>query len=654
MKSRILSLAAVAGLLVATGCSGGGSGTAANGIMPVQPPATTGSTKGTSSISASFEIPAAVVKKSLANVGRSAKYLSPGTGGLDILLGNGSPFSASAGASGTAQITQQVSPVNEAVTETSTGVSTASGVPPTGPFTFAAGAQTTVSVLASSYQNGPPAIGQTFTIVDQSSIPGQTHVSAVFTVTGIAASGTVVQGVFNASQSATVVGGQTIKAGCPDYIVQTSTYAGLAAASSCPPLTAGGALVNSTGILANGPIVQFSNSTGIGNTNGPSVTFPSGSLLQFTQTGNAGGQQFVVGSQNLPGALTPAALAPGTVSGIISASITGGTAGTYSYTFAPSTNPGYYTFTFNANGLKASTTYVLGVVALDYAKNFVLSENQAAITTTAGGIATTAFTLKPVVNGVYVPTPVPVFPPADGSGLPAPIAGTATPSFETTIFAVDEMNYIIPNQSASATGATPDNAPAAGAFITLGQKVATSAIFKIYGATDQGASPFNGGTVGTPILASNLTPIPVAGLAVLAPVNTASAGATLLIGATVSDIPLTAFAGTLINDASTPTAPFSLPLNPTAQQPVTGLQSAGNPLNIQCGAAGSASTVLTQTLTSTGPNAQGYGSVVGFTIVPFGTTNANGATVNYPATGATVSATTTTLNCTPGLGAVIN
>jgi hypothetical protein len=593
MTSRILSFVALSGMLLAAGCSGGGAGSGLNGVTPSAPGNTGGApssaARGTAAITASFDIPEAAFKK-LTQVGRHGEYLSPGTGGIDILMGNGAPFSPNAGASGTAQITGQV-------TDNAVYAGPAPAIP------TAAGPITTVSVLSASYQNNvQPTVGQTFTIVDQNSTPGTTFVSSVFTISAVNANGTVL----------------------------TGTFSGLPAASYVPPNAPG-----STGYSV--PSAQYPATTAF--TQVQAHAFPAGSLLLFTQTGNANGQQFVVGSQNSPGALTSAAISPGSVTGVLPTSITGtGATGSYSYTFAPSSKPGYYTFTFIANGLKAATTYTLGVVTLDFAKNFVLSENQAAITTPAGGgTQNAAFTLRPVVNGVYIPAPAGVFPPADGSGgaVPAP----ATNTFETTVFATDELGYVIPDQHNSLTGALPDNLPVAGAgagqgpILTIKPTTAGQLTFNVYTAGDQGAGAGN--------VLTSVTQAPVA--PVIAPISTVTAGVFAIgnNGAANSDVAAANFAGVYAK-MGTPTAPNSVNLSGATQ-------TAGNPLNVICGASSASvawQAVLNSATPGTATNAQqpAATTVIGFTLTP-GT--------NYPAAGNT-TITLSPVNCTPGIGAVIN
>ena len=199
MTSRILSLAAVIGLLGAAGCSGGGTGaTSTNGILPKTPVPTTGKS-GNSSVQATFLIPESALQRSTSSAGRSAQYLSPGTGGIDILLGNGQPFTAGAGASGNAQ---------------SSAVATDNATYPAPP--GGTGIATTVSILTGSYQGGVPAIvGQTLRLVDQTA-GGVTFVSATFTVSSVAANNTILGGSFSSTGATSTTNG--------GYSVPTPVY----------------------------------------------------------------------------------------------------------------------------------------------------------------------------------------------------------------------------------------------------------------------------------------------------------------------------------------------------------------------------------------------------------------------------------------------
>ena len=575
MTSRILSLAAVIGLLGAAGCSGGGTGaTSTNGILPKTPVPTTGKS-GNSSVQATFLIPESALQRSTSSAGRSAQYLSPGTGGIDILLGNGQPFTAGAGAAGNAQS-------SAAAADNATYPYPVGGT----------GVATTVSILTGSYQGGVPAIvGQTLRLVDQTA-GGVTFVSATFTVSSVAANNTILGGSFSSTGATSTTNG--------GYSVPTPVYNSSANLNT----TSGAPNVAPAGFTA----------TAIGH------VFPSGSLAFFTQTSsNSAGQQFLVGTQAQPGALTPAALAPNIVSGTIPAGLSGtGATGTYTYQFAPSGFPGYYVFTFTASGLAAGTAYTLGVVTLDYTKNFVLSEAQQVISTPAlGGQSVAAFTLKPVVNGVYAPAPTIVQPPVNFSAtlpalaLNAGLGGT----YETTIFATDEMGFSIPTIGTSLAA----NAPLAGAMITIVPVTAGSVIYKVYTAPAGAAGP-------------SLTQAPT--LATAAAIVPSLAAGILKIGPTASDYG--SIFGTFFN-ATSSTANAGPILG-------GGGSAIGNPVNILCQVA---TTGVTQkaTIASTAipNNAVGGTDVVGFVFTPGTNTPAASTVVALP-----------TIDCTPGIGAIIN
>ena len=95
MNSRILTFCSLSGILVAAGCGGGGStGSHVSSAIPTIGGSTTAS-KGTGSFVASFEIPYSAARASAAS-SRSPRYLSPGTTGLTILLGNGTASTTAA------------------------------------------------------------------------------------------------------------------------------------------------------------------------------------------------------------------------------------------------------------------------------------------------------------------------------------------------------------------------------------------------------------------------------------------------------------------------------------------------------------------------------------------------------------------------------
>lgn len=527
MTSRILSLAAVIGLLGAAGCSGGGTGTAANGLAP-KAPVTTGSTKGTSSLTASFLIPISGVQASAMSAGRKASYLSPGTNGITVLMGNGTLVVGSTGLSGTAQLTGSV---NE---------------------TGAAAQSANVSFLSAS-NSTTPVVGQTLTIQhlnNAGNTPSGTS-SAVLTITAIL-SPTIVQGTFVAD-------------------------AGAAA-----------------------------NAAGGGQPAG--YNFLAGDLITFTATGaSSNGQQFIIGNQNTAAPLTPTPV----VNATIPASVYPATAtSTYSYNFAPSTVAGYYVFNLTLTGLLPSSALTLGVVTNDTNhNNFVLSEAQQTYTTATSGdtAAYTAFTLKPVINGAFVPAPTFVKPVQLGNPAANPVAVLGT--YETTVFAVDELGYIIPNINAEAAGI--DNEAAANPMVTVAATTATDLLFRNYTVPGTATGP-------------SLTIAPTTG----ATAADAVAGQ-VTFGKTASDyVNVTGFYYTnLLNSA---------PNSPTlggAANP------AGTPVNIVCNA-NKAAVAWGVTIQSAAPAA----SVVGYVLTP-GT--------NYPSNTAFTTALPA-LNCSPGIGAVIN
>ena len=566
MKSRILSLAAIAGMLLATGCSGGGAGVTGVSNAPVAPPTGGTPAKGTSSITASFDIPFTSAQAAALSAGRNAKYLSPGTSGITVLLGDGSVAIGSAGLTGTAQLTGSVS---------YTGVNN----------------QTATVTFLSASNSTPPVQGQTLTI---------TRVQP------------------NAAGNPVVVGDVT-----GTFLI------------TAPP-------------QANGTILtgQFTNSTpsvlgpgGVAATAGAPWTFTAGDLVTFTPTGaSATGQQPIIGNLTTAAPLTPTpvknASVPSTIFGATANS-------TYSYSFAPSTQLGYFTFSLSINALTAGKNYVVGVVTSDVgnpvgSKNFALSEAQDVVATpAAGGQSIAAFTLAPIVNGVYVPAPALVFPLTNGSlaaaqplALNAGFGGT----YETTVFATDEAGFVIPSTS----GAVADNGPAAAAspFITVKSTTAAQATFKFY-SVPQNAT----GALTTP---------PTAATGGVIALTQAGLGTKFVIGTVGAGVDSTSQFGTYFTGVVAGTPPSILGAS---------TNTAGNPVNILCGVATSG-VGLTATITSIVPTALAVaasgggagngvpgtvGPAVGYTFTP-GT--------NYPANSIPVALPS--IDCTPGIGAVIN
>ena len=537
MKSRILSLAAIAGMLVATGCSGGGAGvTGVN--APVAPPTGGTPAKGTSSISASFLIPVSASQAAAMSSGRQAKYLSPGTNGISVLMGNGLAVVGAAGLSGTAQMTGQTDEDG------------------------AGGATRNVSFLSAS-NSTTPVVGQTLTITHTSAAiganvaaPGQR--SAVFTISAIL-SPTIVQGTF-------------------------APGTGAAATQANPPIALATAI----------------------------TSYTAGDLITFVAAGaSTNGQQFIVGNQNTGAGLTPAAVVnapiPSTVFPATAAS-------TYSYNFVPSTVAGYYVFNLTINNLVAGSAMTLGVVTTDLNnKNFVLSEAQQAYVVPTSGLTgqVTPFTLKPVVNGVFVPAPSVIIPPQLGNTAAA-ASSAVVGTLETTVFAVDELGYIIPTVNGAAVGSIPDNIPAT-AMITIAATTPANLVFNRYAAavTTSSATP--------------LTFVPKAPQAIA--VSLAANQFTLGNGAT----DFANVTGSFYTAIGSGSAPGTLAFG--------GTNVAGTPLNVVCNA-NVASVAWAATIQSAAP----VGSVTGYVLTP-GT--------NYPSNTAFTQALPA-INCSPGVGGVIN
>ena len=525
MKSRILSLAVIAGMLAATGCSGGGAGvTGVN--APVAPPTGGTPAKGTSSISASFQIPVSAAQAAAMSSGRQAKYLSPGTNGISVLLGDGSLVTGSAGLSGTAQLSGSV---NE---------------------TGAAAQPANISFLSAS-NSTTPVVGQTLTVqhLNSSGNTATGTTSAVFTITAVLAS-TIVSGTFAASAGAAANG-------------------------------AGGAPAQPAG-----------------------YNFLAGDLITFTATGpSSTGQQFIIGNQNTAAGLTPTPV----VNAPIPSTIFGTTANSaYSYSFKPSAVAGYYVFNLNITGLLGSKAFVLGVVTNDLGHgNYVLSEAQQAISSPANGTALAAFTLQPIVASVFEPAPTLVTPLQLGNPGANPIAGFGT--YESTIFATDELGYAVPSINGAVV---PGNAPA-GAMITVVPTTSGTAL-----AYNKYAAP------GTLASGSLTTPPTGGGIAPSAVLNTLTIGT----------------GGDYVNVFGTYF--FTVASSPSNVTPGGGSNIAGNPVNIVCGVA-TAGVASKATITSVVPN--GATAVAGYTFTP-GT--------NYPAASTVV--TLPAVDCTPGIGAVIN
>jgi hypothetical protein len=538
MIPRILTGVALTGMLAAAGCGGGsGAGSPALSAAPAIGGSVPGiggaapSAKARGSFVASFNIPWSAARASAAS-SRSPQYLSPGTTGLAILIGNGGTSNVTTGA-GTA--------------ETATlGVSIAP---------FLAGAGTASVTLTPGSFSVAPVSGQTLTIA------GVTGAAPTFTISSVAASGTALTGAWSGSATA-------------------------------------------AGTLPVGAIVTL---------NGATTTFA---------------QTAVIGS-------TTAALAlqPGTTAKSIPLSVNGATAtSSVTYSFAPATTAGYFTFSAAFNNFAAGTAETIGVVTTDIShNNFVLAEGQTSVTVPANGgqAVPTALTLKPVVANVFVATPT-IITSTTGSTI---TNGIALGSLETTVFATDEMGYVIPTIVTGGAVVAPENTPT----ITITPATAGSLTFN--------KLTYAAGT-GTPaaLTATSLTSLPATATLTAA----AAVAGSVVIKDTGGDYALTTLTqgvtGTLLQNILTP-APFSLTTNGAVVNPsgtVTGFatNSAGNPVNITCAGTSSSvawNAVITSAVTSP-TTVAGYSYSAG---------------TNYPAaTGATIPLTP--INCSPGFTVPIN
>jgi hypothetical protein len=328
-------------------------------------------------------------------------------------------------------------------------------------------------------------------------------------------------------------------------------------------------------------------------------------------------------------------LAPGTTTKSIPLTVNGATAtSSVTYSFAPATTAGYYTFSATFSGFTPGTSEKIGVVTTDlYHNNFVLSEGQtaSAITVPAGGLAVpTALTLAPVVDGVYVVPPT-VITSLTGSSLTnPPTLGT----LESTVFATDELGFVIPtilNAAGTARAVAPENTPT----ITITPATAGALTFKDYTFTNTPAALTATSLTSFPVTATLAAASQLAGSFVIsdASSDTAFTG-TLYEGVT----------GTLLQNITTPSGPYTVATNGATITPngsVTGsvTNSAGTPVNITCTTSSSSvawNAVITSAVTS--PTA-----VVGYTYT----------SSNYPAA-TNASIPLTPINCTPGFAVPIN
>jgi hypothetical protein len=284
---------------------------------------------------------------------------------------------------------------------------------------------------------------------------------------------------------------------------------------------------------------------------------------------------------------------------------------TYTYTFTPGGTgagaqaTGYYTATItfnNMTGSAAGTPYVAGVVLTDTANsNYVLSEGQTAPFNVGAFGPTTVqtLTLKPVVAGVYIPTPT----------------ALANGSLESTIFVTDEKGFVIPNQTAN-IGLSDNNAS-----LTVAPSTAGGLTLSDY---------FNAAGYGTdPVTTTSITTAPV--------IAASAAEASLTVATGVASA--TAYGnlfGTFFTNYIQPTSPFTLLLNGATTQVATNANGVGNPVNITCASAGLQG--LKITLTSTTP-----ATVGGYTYT---------AGTNVPATGGVTLTSGTLGSQFPGAGSI--
>jgi len=204
MTTRFLSFVALAGMLVAAGCSGGGAGSS---LAPASPSlgsgSSTGTSGGTGSITESFSVPIAS-SASTSSSSRKAAYISPGSLGLQVFLGNGIACT-SGGASGTAQIISTVNPV-------------------------AANASTTINLTPGSF-SGTPIVGQTLTLTNTGQgNTGAPSPTSNFTITNVQANGSILTGSFAAAVTAAYLPSGTLVtfntsggAGCQQAIIGSFT-----------------------------------------------------------------------------------------------------------------------------------------------------------------------------------------------------------------------------------------------------------------------------------------------------------------------------------------------------------------------------------------------------------------------------------------------
>jgi hypothetical protein len=323
---------------------------------------------------------------------------------------------------------------------------------------------------------------------------------------------------------------------------------------------------------------------------------------------------------------SPLALAPGSTTKTISG-VNGATASSsVTYSFAPTSSSGYYLFTAAFSNFTPGVLEYIGVVTTDLShNNYVLSEAQTSLTIPiTGGQTAASLTLKPVVASIFVAPPA-VVPSITGFTNFTNTAGITVGSYETTVFATDELGYVIPTIGSTAS----DN----GASFVLAATTSANLKFAYF---------VDGSAVAVPLTNTSLTPfLPAYSAAgatglVTATAFTENGGAT---AATIGGTELTSVTGSLLTNILTPSAPYSLATNGASNvglgSPVS-TNSAGNAVNINCETA-SSSVAWQATLTSTNSSTVG-----GYTYTA----------ANFPVSGTIIPLTA--INCTPGFTVPIN
>jgi len=567
VTSRFLTVAAIAGMLLAAGC-GGGAGTSTGSLgslTPATPSTGTGTTShATGTVSAQFLIPSAAIgsSSSASASSRSPQYISPGTTGIQLLLGNGT-VAGGAGATGNAQLFQNFGGA--------------------GGSTYAVGAgASTVQLVPGSF-NATPAVNQAITFLNI---------------------GSIVQNATAAGYCNGAVGAVAGNNGSL-FAAANGTY------QICTGLNTGAQVTFTvTSVNANGSVLNGTVAPAL-NLNGFNVITSANTLVQFAGP-NGVGQTPVLGTLS-----TPLAITANGASVPIPSSVYGANPGsTATLTFATSVQGGYTVANITLSNLTAQANYAIGVVLTDTANNnFVLSEGQVAgITVAASGPTVANLTLLPVVNSFVMPAANIVNNQVSDSYAGLGIVGTNT--YETTLFAADERGFIIPQQLAgtlATVNTTPDNLPAAAMLSIAGTNLLfASWTDAVGGATTAGAPAVNAfGLTNTP-----LTEPPGVGPApTVAAVNPITVGGTGAVGNALGNY----------FKIGLPTALGLAGVNITAS--ATAFVAAGNPLNIQCNTA-TVNTTITGTMTSRNNNTvTGYTYTPG-TNFPANTSTINLGTVN--------------------------